>query len=171
MTAPVSSADLLRGTVYLASLARRAALASDDPIAREQALKLAPVAQELKELARGAGRPAADPPPPSAILRQAQDDSSGQALQLRAGHPERSAAKLKDARRAVGAVSAPDFQILMDAAATKRDPAAALMSDSLDRTTVALSMARGGANPVEIAKSLGLTRGEVDLIITIANQK
>jgi hypothetical protein len=32
-------------------------------------------------------------------------------------------------------------------------------------------MARGGANPVEIAKSLGLTRGEVDLIITIANQK
>ena len=165
MTAPVSSADLLRGTVYLASLARRAALASDDPIAREQALKLAPVAQELKELARDAGQPAAGPPPPSARF------ASGQALQLRAGHPERSAAKLKDARREVGAVSAPDFQILMDAAATKRDPAAALMSDSLDRTTVALSMARGGANPVEIAKSLGLTRGEVDLIITIANQK
>ena len=77
----------------------------------------------------------------------------------------------KRARRAVGAGSAPDFQNLMDAAATKRDPAAALMSDSLDRTTVALSMARGGANPVEIAKSLGLTRGEVDLIITNANQK
>ena len=140
MTAPVSSADLLRGTAYLASLARRAALASDDPIAREQALKLAPVAQELKELAHG-------------------------------GHPSTSLRSAQDARRAVGAVSAPDFQILMDAAATKRDPAAALMSDSLDRTTVALSMARGGANPVEIAKSLGLTRGEVDLIITIADQK
>jgi len=163
MTAPVSSADLLRGTAYLASLARRAALASNDPTAREQALKLAPVAQELKVLARDAGQPAAGRTPPSA--------SSGQALQLRGGGPSTSLSFVQDARRAVGAVSAPDFQILMDAAAKKRDPAAALMNDSLDRTTVALSMARGGATPVEIAKSLGLTRGEVDLIVNIADQK
>ncbi len=141
MTTPISSVDLLHSTVYLASLARRAALASNDPTAREQALKLAPVAQELKKLARDAGPTAAGPTPVAAQLP------------------------------AVGAVSAPDFQVLMDAAAKKRDPAAALMNDSLDRTTVALSMARGGANPVEIAKSLGLTRGEVDLIVNIADQK
>ncbi len=141
MTAPVSSADLLRGTAYLASLARRAALASNDPAAREQALKLAPVAQELKVLARDAGQPVAGPTP---VATQPS---------------------------AVGAVSAPDFQILMDAAAKKRGPAAALLNDLLDRTTVALSMAQGGANPVEIAKSLGLTRGEVDLIVNIAEQK
>lgn len=136
MTAPVSSVDLLRGTAYLAALARRAALASNDPAAREQAIKLAPVAQELKEMARGAAPdPAAPRPSP------------------------------------VAAVSAPDFQALMDAAAKKREPASRLASDSLDRAAVALSMARGGANPVEIARSLGLTRGEVDLIINIANQK
>ncbi len=134
MTSPVSSSsDLLRGTAYLAALARRAAFTSNDPAAREQALKLTPVAKELKGLANQM-RNTAPPPAPAAV-------------------------------------SAPDFQALMAAAAKKQEPVTTLISDSLDRFDVALSMARGGSNALEIAKSLGLTRGEVDLIINIASQK
>lgn len=140
-----SSSDLLRGTAYLAALARRAALASDDPVAREQALKLTPVANGLKNLARQ--------------TNEAKPASSGAASTPFNRHTPPAA------------VSAPDFQALMAAAAKKQGPLTALASDSMDRFDVALSMARSGSNAIEIAKSLGLTRGEVDLIINIANQK
>lgn len=140
MTNPVSSStDLLRGTAYLASLARRAALASNDLAAREQALKLTPVTNGLKDLARQTNE-----------VKPASSDA---------------------ASPPVAAVSAPDFQALMAAAAKKQGSVTALAGDSMDRFEVALSMARGGSNAIEIAKSLGLTRGEVDLILNIANQK
>jgi hypothetical protein len=77
---------------------------------------------------------------------------------------------------AASTVNAPDFQALVNVAGQKFEktpdaPAASLRSDSMDRIGVALSMAQGGANGIEIAKSLGLTRAEVDLILSIASQK
>ncbi|MBM4423043.1 MAG: hypothetical protein FJ030_06570 [Chloroflexi bacterium] len=147
MTERIGASDLLRDTAYFVSLARRAALTSDDPAVREKAMRLGPVARELKEIANGQPRDLAAAPAPVAAPKPS------------ANAPVPPAA------------AASDFRTLIDAAAQKREPAAALRSDSLDRTTVALSMAQGGANGIEIAKSLGMTRGEVDLILSIARQK
>ncbi len=149
MSDSLSPVDLLRSTAYIASIARRVALESNNPAVREKALKLAPIARELKQLA---DTPATAPTPIIA--------------------PSTSAPA-----PAATTVNAPDFQVLVNVASKKLDPkpeapaAASLKSDSMDRIGVAISMAQGGANGVEIAKSLGLTRAEVDLILSIASQK
>jgi hypothetical protein len=129
--------DFLRGTAYVASLARRAALESSDQAVRDKALRLTSVTRELKQLAQSS---------PTFVPTGAT-------------------------------ASSPEFQTLINAASKKFEPSAAnelapaFRSSPLDRVEVALNMAQGGANPIEIAKSLGLSRGEVDLILNIASQK
>lgn len=126
----ISSVELLRETTQLISLARRAAMNSTDPALREKALKLAPVAQEIKAIAKR------ESPPPSSA--------------------------------AVSTVSAPEFQTLIQAASKKHE---SRIDDHLDRTTLVLGMAQGGASPVEIARTFGLTRGEVELMLNVEKQK
>lgn len=153
MSDRLSSVDLLRSTAYIASLARRAAMESNNPAVREKALKLAPIARELKQLA--------DAPAVAPVVTPGVAPLAPMA-----------------APAPVTTVDAPDFQALVTVASKKLDPKpeaptalTSLKSDSMDRIGVALSMAQGGANGVEIAKSLGLTRAEVDLILNIASQK
>lgn len=152
MSDRLSSVDLLRSTAYIASLARRAAMESNNPAVRERALKLAPIARELKQLA--------DTPAVAPVTT-----------------PSVTPAAPTAAPAPMTTVDAPDFQALVNVASRKLDPkpeapaVASLKSDAMDRIGVALSMAQGGANGVEIAKSLGLTRAEVDLILNIASQK
>jgi len=128
----LSSVELLRETTQLISLARRAAMNSADPALREQALKLAPVAQEIKALAKR------ETPTPSS------------------------------AATPVSAVSAPEFQSLIQAASKKHE---SRTDDRMDRVTLVLGMARGGASAVEIARTFGLTRGEVELMLNVEKQK
>ncbi|MEK7808287.1 MAG: hypothetical protein AAB571_04380 [Chloroflexota bacterium] len=127
MIKPISSVELLRETTQLISLARRAAMNSTDPAMREKALQLAPVAQEIKAIAKRES-----PTPP------------------------------------VSTVSAPEFQTLIQAASKKHE---SRTDDHLDRITLVLGMAQGGASPVEIARTFGLTRGEVELMLNVEKQK
>lgn len=157
MSDSINPVDLLRSTAYVASLARRAALESPDPALREKALRLTSVTRELKDLAQT--NPAAAP---------------AQAAPAPAAQPA-GTSKLTAAVKPAQPPAPPEFQALINAASrkyqTNADLSPALRGDPNDRMNVALSMARGGTNVVEIAKSLGLTRGEVDLILNIANQK
>lgn len=64
------------------------------------------------------------------------------------------------------------FGRLLDAARGRSEPAAQrLAGDPLERTTVALGMAQAGAQQLDIAKALGMSRGEVDVILNIARQQ
>ena len=129
----ISSVELLRETTQLISLARRAAMNSTDPAMREKALKLAPVAQEIKAIAK----------------REA---------------PRLSSAMMPP----MSTVSAPEFQTLIQAASKKHE---SRTDDHLDRITLVLGMAQGGASAVEIARTFGLTRGEVELMLNVEKQK
>lgn len=128
----ISSVELLRETTQLISLARRAAMNSADPAMREKALTLAPVAQEIKAIAKRES-----PPPSSAATPRS-------------------------------AVNAPEFQTLIQAASKKHE---SRTDDHLDRVTLVLGMAQGGASSVEIARTFGLTRGEVELMLNVEKQK
>lgn len=132
MIKPISSVELLRETTRLISLARRAAMNSTDPALRQKALQLAPLAQEIKAIAKRES-----PTPSSAVA-------------------------------AVSTVSAPEFQTLIQAASKKHE---SRIDDHLDRTTLVLGMAQGGASAVEIARTFGLTRGEVELMLNVEKQK
>ncbi|MEY4233620.1 MAG: hypothetical protein RL635_587 [Chloroflexota bacterium] len=64
------------------------------------------------------------------------------------------------------------FDRLLAAARGRSDPAAQRPAgDPLERTTVALGMAQAGAQQLDIAKALGMSRGEVDVILNIARQQ
>ncbi len=64
------------------------------------------------------------------------------------------------------------FDRLLAAARGRSEPAAQRPAgDPLERTTVALGMAQAGAQQLDIAKALGMSRGEVDVILNIARQQ
>ncbi len=64
------------------------------------------------------------------------------------------------------------FDRLLAAARGRSDPLAQRPAgDPLERTTVALGMAQAGAQQLDIAKALGMSRGEVDVILNIARQQ
>ena len=64
------------------------------------------------------------------------------------------------------------FDRLLAAARGRNEPAAQRpVGDPLERTTVALGMAQAGAQQLDIAKALGMSRGEVDVILNIARQQ
>lgn len=64
------------------------------------------------------------------------------------------------------------FGRLLAAARGRSEPAAQRPAgDPLERTTVALGMAQAGAQQLDIAKALGMSRGEVDVILNIARQQ
>ncbi len=64
------------------------------------------------------------------------------------------------------------FGRLLEAARGRSAPAAQRPAgDPLERTTVALGMAQAGAQQLDIAKALGMSRGEVDVILNIARQQ
>ncbi|MDA0698216.1 MAG: hypothetical protein DWG81_00955 [Chloroflexi bacterium] len=64
------------------------------------------------------------------------------------------------------------FNRLLEAARGRSEPAAQRPAgDPLERTTVALGMAQAGAQQLDIAKALGMSRGEVDVILNIARQQ
>jgi len=64
------------------------------------------------------------------------------------------------------------FDRLLAAARGRSEPAALRPAgDPLERTTVALGMAQAGAQQLDIAKALGMSRGEVDVILNIARQQ
>ncbi len=139
------SSVLLSDTLKLIQLARETARIQGQP---EQAEKLKPVVDQLKTLAEGSNRTNAmtnttKTPPPSApasgsILAQDDFKTLLAAVQKHQNQPPQSVS-----------------------------PAALRPTSSLERNQIVVSMASGGMNALEIARQMGMTIDEVNLVIRL----
>ncbi len=147
MSTSSSSINLLRNTTYLMSLARRAALDSADATQRQHAIQLGPVLSELRGLART-----------EESLQPGKQSGAENSDQQNAQSPN-------------GVLARGDFQTLLAASRQERTTLSGAPEAPLDRTNVALGMAKGGASELEIARALGYSQGEVDLILQVAKHQ
>jgi hypothetical protein len=134
--------DLLNDTLNLIQLARETALARGK---QEQAERLSPVVNNLRNLVGAARQQPAQPPISNANPDQAQN----------------SAASLVN-----GLMAQSDFQTLLNAVQSK--PASVSPNTSpAERYQVISSMSAAGMPDVDIARHMGLTRDDVRMILNL----
>lgn len=129
------------------SLARRAALNSADPHQRQSAIQLGPVLHELRGLVRT-----------EESLQTNKQSGAENSDQQNSPSPN-------------GVLAQGDFQTLLAASRQQRSTTSGAPEAPLNRTNVALGMAKGGASELEIARALGYSQGEVDLILQVAKHQ
>ncbi len=141
------SSVLLSDTLKLIQLARETARVQGQP---EQAEKLKPVVEQLKNLA----------------------DSSNQA---KAVSPASQTASQKVSPSA-GILAQDDFRTLLAAvqksqtSASPSIPAGLRPTSSLERNQIVVSMASGGMSALDIARQMGMTIDEVNMVVRL-NQR
>jgi len=141
------SSVLLSDTLKLIQLARETARVQGQP---EQAEKLKPVVEQLKSLAEGTNQakaaaapqktPAQSLPPSSGILAQEDFKTLLSAVQKSQNQPNSNL------------------------------PAGLRSTSSLERNQMVVSMASGGMSALDIARQMGMTLDEVNMVIRL-NQK
>jgi DNA-binding CsgD family transcriptional regulator len=141
------SSVLLSDTLKLIQLARETARVQGQP---EQAEKLKPVVEQLKSLAEGANQ---------AKVTAAPQKTTAQSLPPSGG-----------------ILAQEDFKTLLSAVQkSQNQPPTNLLAglrptSSLERNQIVVSMASGGMSALDIARQMGMTIDEVNMVIRL-NQK
>ena len=143
------SSVLLSDTLKLIQLARETARVQGQP---EQAEKLKPVVEQLKSLAEGANQAKA------------------------AAAPQKTTATAQSLPPSGGILAQEDFKMLLSAVQKSQNqlnsnlPAGLRSTSSLERNQMVVSMASGGMSALDIARQMGMTLDEVNMVIRL-NQK
>jgi hypothetical protein len=141
------SSVLLSDTLKLIQLARETARVQGQP---EQAEKLKPVVEQLKSLAEGANQ---------AKVTAVPQKTTAQSLPPSGG-----------------ILAQEDFKTLLSAVQKSQNqspsnlPAGLRPTSSLERNQMVVSMASGGMSALDIARQMGMTLDEVNMVIRL-NQK
>lgn len=141
------SSVLLSDTLKLIQLARETARVQGQP---EQAEKLKPVVDQLKSLAEG--------------TNQAKAAIAAQKTTIESISPSGGILAQEDFRTLLSAVQKSQHQN------TSNLPAGLRPTSSLDRNQMVVSMASGGMSALDIARQMGMTLDEVNMVIGL-NQK
>lgn len=141
------SSVLLSDTLKLIQLARETARVQGQP---EQAEKLKPVVDQLKSLAEG--------------TNQAKVAIAAQKTTIESIPPSGGILAQEDFRTLLSAVQKSQHQN------TSNLPAGLRPTSSLDRNQMVVSMASGGMSALDIARQMGMTLDEVNMVIGL-NQK
>lgn len=141
------SSVLLSDTLKLIQLTRETARVQGQP---EQAEKLKPVVEQLKSLAEGAN--------------QAKATTAPQKTTAHSIPPSGGILAQEDFKTLLSAVQ--KSQILP----TSNQPAGLRPTSSLERNQMVVSMAGGGMSALDIARQMGMTLDEVNMVIRL-NQK
>jgi hypothetical protein len=138
------SSGLLSDTLKLIQLARETARIQGQP---EHAEKLKPVVEQLKNLAEGAN--------------QAKAVSSPQKVASQGVTPSGSILAQDDFKSLLAAVQKSQPQ------ATQNIPVGLRPSSSVERNQIIVSMASGGMSALDIARQMGMTLDEVNMVIRL----
>lgn len=141
------SSVLLSDTLKLIQLARETARVQGQP---EQAEKLKPVVDQLKSLAEG--------------TNQAKAAVAAQKATIESIPPSGGILAQEDFRTLLSAVQKSKHQTASNL------PAGLRPTSSLDRNQMVVSMASGGMSALDIARQMGMTLDEVNMVIRL-NQK
>ncbi|PWH18091.1 MAG: hypothetical protein DDG59_06925 [Anaerolineae bacterium] len=138
------SSVLLSDTLKLIQLARETARVQGQP---EQAEKLKPVVEQLKSLAEGAAQAKAVPAP--------------QRITPQAVAPSSSILAQDDFKTLLAAVQKSQNQ------PSQNLPAGLRPSGNLERNQIVVSMASSGMSALDIARQMGMTLDEVNMVIRL----